>query len=60
MLLDKHERGDTVPFAGDVSALQFTTAICNLRKKIISFIGHFEVEIETGRCCVELHYGIAY
>ena len=47
MLLDKHEGGDTVPFAGGVSALQFTTAICNLRKKNISFIGHFEIEIET-------------
>ena len=46
MLLDKHEGGDTVPFAGGVSALQFTTAIYNLRKKI-SFMGHFEIEIET-------------
>ena len=48
MLLDKHERGDTAPFAGGVSALQFTTAICDLRKKNISFIGHFEIESETG------------
>ena len=44
MLLDKHERGDTAPFAGGVSALQFTTAICDLRKKNISVIGHFEIE----------------
>ena len=45
MLLDKHERGDTAPFAGGVSALQFTTAICDLRKKKnISVIGHFEIE----------------
>ena len=45
MLLDKHERGDTAPFAGGVSALQFTTAICDLRKKNnFSVIGHFEIE----------------
>ena len=60
MLLDKHERGDTAPFAGGVSALQFTTAICDLRKKTETFPSWAIMRLRVGRCCVELHHGIVY
>ena len=59
MLLDKHERGDTAPFAGGVSALQFTTAVCDLRRKK-TFVSEAILRLRVGRCCVELHYGIVY